>query len=464
MNRFRRKAPPHGRLAVWLTAAALATAAWPSLAQTPNEALSAAHPDTASKPFTSAMPWTAPEPPVNNAAPPSAAQALQRWRAANDRVGAFPRGHIDILKWEARQAPPALAPKVSGTALLASDALRASLRIHPDLWSDPSDNAAAQRQRARAWAQHLADNQRVWVQAVVSQALLRDQQARSQLSDDAVELGRRMVDAGNWSQARLLSEQLAQARELSALGQARQSALEAREALARWMGMWSASEVEALPTRLPAQLPSLPGQIMLSDGLAPDTIEAAVLRAQAPLQAQREAVERGLRAADPRSWSAWQQGMEAALQSFPADAPRPPPPLLTDARLRNAHGLPDLAEAQADLLRSASQQRSTARLAWARVQRSFEAAQLAQNTVLPLQTALEQETLLRYNGMLQSTWELIDASRARLQAASDATQAVGEFWLAQAQWDALLAGAEFKLEPIAPGASTATPSTSAAGH
>ena len=464
MNRFRRKAPPRGRLAVWLTAAALATPAWPSLAQTPHEALTAAHPDTASRPSAPAVPWTAPEPPVNNAAPPSAAQALQRWRAANERVAAFPRGHIDILKWEARQAPLATATQVSGPPLLASDALRASLRIHPDLWADPADNAAAQSQRARAWAQYLADNQRVWVQAVVSQALLRDQLARSQLRDDAVELGRRMVDAGNWSQARLLSEQLAQARERSALGQAQQAALEASEALGRWMGIWSASEVQALPTRLPAQLPSLPGQIMLSDGLAPDTIEAAVLRAQAPLQAQREAVDRRLRAADPRSWSAWQQGLEAALQSFPADAPRPAPPLLTDPRLRNAHGLPDLAEAQADLLRSASQQRSTARLAWARVERSFEAAQLAQNTVLPLQTALEQETLLRYNGMLQSTWELIDASRARLQAASDATQAVGEFWLAQAQWDALLAGAEFKLEPIAPGASTATPSTSAAGH
>jgi hypothetical protein len=33
------------------------------------------------------------------------------WKAANAQVGEFPRGHVDILKWEAAQPkPPAAAP------------------------------------------------------------------------------------------------------------------------------------------------------------------------------------------------------------------------------------------------------------------------------------------------------------------------------------------------------------------
>lgn len=32
------------------------------------------------------------------------------WRQANDEVGRFPRGHVDLLKWEQGQRPPASAP------------------------------------------------------------------------------------------------------------------------------------------------------------------------------------------------------------------------------------------------------------------------------------------------------------------------------------------------------------------
>ena len=37
------------------------------------------------------------------------------WREANDAVARFPRGHADIVKWEARQAASAPATPASGT-------------------------------------------------------------------------------------------------------------------------------------------------------------------------------------------------------------------------------------------------------------------------------------------------------------------------------------------------------------
>ncbi|NMM82331.1 hypothetical protein B2J86_15575 [Acidovorax sp. SRB_14] len=36
--------------------------------------------------------------------------APQAWRAANEAVGAFPRGHADILVWEATQAAAGAPP------------------------------------------------------------------------------------------------------------------------------------------------------------------------------------------------------------------------------------------------------------------------------------------------------------------------------------------------------------------
>lgn len=45
------------------------------------------------------------------------------WRSANEAVADFPRGHADILSWEAAQARPASAP--------AAAPMPAGMRQHP---------------------------------------------------------------------------------------------------------------------------------------------------------------------------------------------------------------------------------------------------------------------------------------------------------------------------------------------
>lgn len=59
----------------------------------------------------------APAPPIRyqsvlDPAPRGVEEGNVPWRAANAAVAEFPRGHIDLLKWEARQgeARPASAP------------------------------------------------------------------------------------------------------------------------------------------------------------------------------------------------------------------------------------------------------------------------------------------------------------------------------------------------------------------
>ncbi|MCY1382506.1 hypothetical protein D9M69_705310 [compost metagenome] len=104
-----------------------------------------------------------------------------------------------------------------------------------------------------------------------------------------------------------------------------------------------------------------------------------------------------------------------------------------------------------------------ARQAWAQLQARHASAVHAQNVVAQLQAALEQETLLRYNGMLQSSWELLASARERMQSLDAALQARSDYWRAKADWQALLAGAEFAGSDTSSNAgagATATP----AGH
>ena len=71
----------------------------------------------------------------------------QQWRAANELVGAFPRGHADIVQWEAQQQPHASAAPQPAAAqhLRLSDALMAAQRARPDLLARPGPVAPANR-------------------------------------------------------------------------------------------------------------------------------------------------------------------------------------------------------------------------------------------------------------------------------------------------------------------------------
>ena len=119
--------------------------------------------------------------------------------------------------------------------------------------------------------------------------------------------------------------------------------------------------------------------------------------------------------------------------------------------------------AEAQLLRAAGDRRSWARDAWAQLQTTQASARHAQDVMLPLLQAAEQETLLRYNGMLQSTWDLLAQARERLGALDAAHLARRDFWLAHTAWQALLAGGDYQ----GPGTSSAlggSASTPPKGH
>ena len=119
------------------------------------------------------------------------------------------------------------------------------------------------------------------------------------------------------------------------------------------------------------------------------------------------------------------------------------------------------ARLQADRL--ARQVRADVQLAVNAYQLARQTAQHTQAQVLRLHTELSQETLLRYNGMLKSTWDLLASARTRIDSVDAALQAQRQLWLAHADLMAVLAGLPYPA--VASDASGATgPSTNPAGH
>jgi hypothetical protein len=399
--------------------------------------------------------------------PTDIARARQIWQQANAQVAEFPRGHIDILRWEAQNpgAPATETPASTGPALSVAEAVRLSLRQRPDLFAHADMNALERAAVQRAYAAHVQAVHSAWAQAVAARhSLLRADEALS-AARTGVALGQRMVQAGNWSWAKLLREQLTEAAAQQAAARAQAAQTRANEHLAQLLGLWDSAALADLLQGLPASLPALPptlqpGQDAQGADIAPSEIEAAVLRSDPTLAWQRTELQRLQQALPPQRLAHWAQALDKALgadTTHPAQGSPWQAPTLYDLPLLRDHALAKAVQAEAQLLQAATQRRSMAREAWAQLQAAYAHALHAQNILAPLQATLEQETLLRYNGMLQSTWDLLAQARERMAALDAAHQARRDFWLAHAAWQALLAGGDDQSPGLASAAASRNP-------
>jgi hypothetical protein len=442
----------------------------PAHAATPDDALRAANPLTPAPVVPLALPT--PQRPDTPELPADLDRARALWREANQRVAEFPRGHIDLLRWEAAQtrAESAAAPARTAPAIGLADALRASLRQRPDLFTHAGMNELAQARVRVAYAAHVRDVQQAWIDAVAARERLQLRRAVLDASRSGSELGRRMVQAGNWPAARLLQEQVVEARAWQAHADATLAAHAALERLAGLMGLWQADAVHALGERLGAGLPALPEQA--AHGLADGGIEAAVLRADPVLALGAIPAQRAFAGLPPGRWAAWEAAREAAIAALPEPANglatglatgTATPPHVADQALLREHRLQEADEHRARLLARASERRAMARSAWAQLQARHAGARHAERVLASLKDAQQQETLLRYNGMFDSTWQLLAGARERLDALDAALMARRDHWRAQASWQALLAGAGFAMDDSATAAAPAG-GNEAGGH
>jgi outer membrane protein TolC len=395
---------------------------------------------------------------------PSATTGQPRlsWQDANRAVEQFPRGHVDLLRWEQKNMPPMPGEPAHPEAgqLTLERAMHLALKDEGK-WFKPGMSAAEEGAVRQQVAAVRLDAQRLWVNAVVARQSVAHSRDILAVAQAGAELGQRMAQVGNWSRARQIGEELAL---WDARARADKAQLQADRALqALWQRIGAGMTPQALAQQLPPHLPvDLPAHSLVEGpaGLSPEDVAALQAQAlQAHLRwslddqhAHRLMAGLGLNA----------QALQAAQKNL-EDLAGQERPLWDSRTMRWSHAFENAQQARLQADRLARQVRADVQIALNALRVSGQMAKHTQAQVLRLHTELSQETLLRYNGMLKSTWDLLASARTRIDSVDAALQAQRQRWLAHADLMAVLAGLPYA--DSANATDTANPSnTRTAGH
>ncbi|MFD2297830.1 TolC family protein [Paracidovorax citrulli] len=337
------------------------------------------------------------------------------------------------------------------------------------------DTLAAATDAARV----ASDARRAWLRAVAAQETLAAHERMHDAAEAGAELARRMASVGNWSRLQAAREQAVLADARARLARARLAAGTEREALALALGLWGAS-AEAIT--LPPQLPDLPTAPMDATALEQRALRERLDVRAARLGLDRVADQQGIARAGQlfgdiglgyRRDTTTERGAGGHSEIKRGWELELPLPLFDWGGAANARAQGLVNESAAQLQQTALRARSEVRMHWRGYRTAWELAQEQEKRVVPLQQQIQDETLLRYNGMLASVWDLLAQARQTTQAVADAVAARRDFWLADTDLQFALAVASPGAQPAASAAATSsalsspTPSSAApagAGH
>lgn len=313
----------------------------------------------------------------------------QLWRAANEAVGQFKRGHVDVLKWE--QANPQAEPPVKArgqalTLLGMEDAVRRAWKVQPDLgptlvrlnaetrdalatgrWDTIDPKLIRRVEGLRDVIAATAQVRKDWVSAVSAQVAAEQAIELLGASQSARELGDRMVAIGNWSKIQQAPWQMAEASARMNHQRARLALAQAQSKLIKDVGQVGVFQTVSLSS--PTQ--DLPKQILTD---AQVSTRANATREQLTYAERFSSHDNVF------------QAYEAYLGAF------------------------ENARAAADILQ--------------------------------LREFVVDETVLHYNGMLKSTWDVLTEAQNRIQAINAAANARRDFEIARIDLDWVLLGGE----------------------
>jgi hypothetical protein len=314
----------------------------------------------------------------------ASAPAEKNWREANDAVGQFKRGHADILKWEKENAPAAPSQEQAGASLslmTAEDSVRQAWLAHRELVKPMNRIGAAN-------VDLIAKGQ--WGE--LDPVLQRKVDDLDELLEVAAQ-GRKA-----WYQAVAARQVLKQHRDAL-------DAAEAGNELGRRMvsvGNWSKLQQTQVQ-------------------LAQSSAQMNVRRAQYAATLAEASLIKTLRLTGVHS----AVSLPDRLPDLPAQALSPQ---VLDGRA---------AAIAAQLLRAEGMRNgANARLARQAYLSSHALAVSAREEVLKVREFITEETVLHYNGMLKSVWDLLGEVSSQSQAVASAIEAQRDFLIAETdlQW------------------------------
>ena len=279
--------------------------------------------------------------------------------------------------------------------------------------------------------QVAADTRRAWAGAVAAQQTAAYAEQVRSAAEAAAELARRMALAGNFSKLDQAREQAFYAEATAQLARSRQAALAAREQLTRLMGLWGKDLAYRLPERLP-DLPASPRDM-------PD-IERQAMQQRLDVQEAMQDATNLANSLGLTKTTGWFSLLEVSyLRNSESGEPRqtgyeielrlPIFDFGTAKVARAEHSYIQAVNRAADL---AVRARSEVREAYGAWRTAWDLARHYREEVVPLRARISEETLLRYNGMLMSVFELLAESRQQVSAVIGAIDAQRDFWMADA--------------------------------
>ena len=303
-----------------------------------------------------------------------------------------------------------------------------------------------------------AETRQAWIKAVAAFEMA-SQLGRAQASADAASaLAQKLGETGALTKGGQAREQVFYAELAGETAKARLEARLAKEELTRLMGLWGPD----LAYRIPDRLPSLPARL-----LNKETIEAQALRQRVDLQIARLDLMATAKSYQLTGSSRYvtdltllsgfetertkEDGKVTSETTGTADLEFAIPIFDTGkARMRQA----ELAYMRAAnvLAEQAVNVRSQARSAFEAYRSTYEIALHYRNSVVPLRTAIEEETARAYNGMISSSFELLADSRQKVISTQLAVEAKRDFWLAEANLAPAIHGGGLTPEDAAPAA------------
>lgn len=298
-----------------------------------------------------------------------------------------------------------------------------------------------------------AEARRAWTAAVASRELVVYAGQVKEAADASAELARRMAQTGNFSRLAQMREQTFYADATAGLARARHQATADRERLVRVLGLWGADTGFTLPDRLP-ELPKAPAE--------PRDAEQRALEQRLDVQAARRAssalaeslgLTRVTRLIDglalgyanaSESGEPRKDGYELSFEL----------PLFDWGTSRVARAEALYRQSLERAAQTAIDARSQVRERYSAYRTAYDLARHYRDEVVPLARRISEENLLRYNGMLIGTFELLADAREQVRSVTGAVEALRDFWLADADLQNVLTAGP-------PGAATA-PRTDAA--
>ena len=289
-----------------------------------------------------------------------------------------------------------------------------------------------------------AETRKAYFNAIAAEQAVVYMQQVQDAAESSATLAKEMTKAGNFSQRDQVREQLFYAQALAEYQRAQQLSLEEREQLTRLLGVADDGQIK-LPDRLPNQPAEIPSQFAQAA-----EVEAVAMKQRLDIQSMQQetqglAKRLGLTKAT-RFINVLEVGPARVLEGGRNDAYKNGVDISVELPIFD-FGEAKVARAEAIYMQAVNRlaaqainARSQVRQAFRNYHSQYGLAKQYQTEIIPLRKRMADESLLRYNGMFISVFELLQDAQLQVNTTNQYIQTLRDYWVAASDLEMVMLG------------------------